>query len=1162
MTGIVNTGIYNVSAYGAVGDGVKDDTAAIQAAINAAHAAGGGIVVLGAGTFKVSGTADKADGALRLLDHVTLQGAGMGLTIIKVQDNNPFPITGVIRTPYNEVTHDVAVYDLTLDGNRANNTVKIDGFYSGVAPGSTLQDYNITLERVEIMNMTGYGFDPHEQTLNLRIANSVAHHNVLDGFVADFLINSVFENNIAYANDRHGFNVTTSTDGLLLLNNTAYGNGSAGLVIQRGSENIVAPHNITVQGGSYYNNAREGIYIKIAEGVTITGVDVYGNQRQGIRIDGGTDILIDNALIHNNSQAGSGLYDEVRINRYNDTTGSSGRIFDSTGVAVQNSQIYASGSIISRYGIAEALDVNGVNTVSGNTISGTSGVPTYFAPQLINAAVDQTAAANSPFSYQVAPSSFFDADQGSFVLSATLSSGAPLPSWLTFNSATGQFSGTPTSAGSIEVVVKARDATGLSTTTVFDIVTSGSSSTQINGTAGNDTLVGGSGNDTIVALAGDDILTGAGGADTLDGGDGVDRASYASSAAGVVVDLQAGTGAGGDAAGDTLIGIENLTGSAFADQLSGNAGANDLIGGAGNDILRGLAGADTLDGGTGADRMEGGDGNDLYYMDDAGDTIVELANNGLGGTDTVRSTVNVVLATNVENATLLGGALNATGNSGANVLIGNELNNILDGGSGSDTLQGGLGSDIYFVNTSSDIVTELVDGGFDEIRSTNSRTLDANVESLLLLGTAAINGTGNSLDNLITGNSAINVLSGAGGADTLNGGGGNDTLKGGAGADVLDGQAGADRMEGGDGNDVFNVDDIGDVIVEYSNAGLGGVDLVRSTISFTLGSNVENLTLLGTAANGTGTNSANILIGNASANILSGLGGNDNLQGDAGDDRLIGGTGSDTIDGGLGRDVAVFAGAAASYTITTSAGSIQVRDNDSVADGNDGTDTLIGVESAEFKGGTTFNLLSPIILDLDGDGVELVNLADSNAMFDVNGDGVQTRTGWFGPGDAVLVLDRDGNGTVSNAGELSFVTDEAGALSDLDGLSAFDSNGDGILSAADDSFGSFLLWADGDGDGQADDGELGTLTHWGIAQINLAGTATNRDWGAGDNIVVNTGSFVWLDGSVGDLADVALLYESDVAPHFEREVAPTYDAGAGIRDATSWASPSAGDWMM
>ncbi len=960
-------GSFYVSDYGAVGNGIADDTAEIQAAIDAAYAAGGGTVYLGAGTYKVSGTSDKSDGALRLLDNVTLQGAGMGVTIIKVQDGNPYNLTGIVRTPFNEITHDVAMYDLTLDGNRANNTMKIDGFYTGVAPGSTRQDYNITVDRVEVKNCSGYGFDPHEQTLNLRIANSVAHHNGLDGFVADFLVNSVYENNLAYANDRHGFNVTTSTGGLQLLNNIARDNGSAGLVIQRGSENIPVPHDITIQGGSYYNNAREGIFVKMADDITITGVNVYGNQRQGIRLDGADNVLITSSSIGNNSQAGVSLYDEIRINRYNDSAGSSGLIFDSTGIRIENSTIYSNLAIKARYGIYEALDVAGYNSLIGNTISGQLSGPTYFAPQLVTPAVNQTGTAGTAFSYQLAANTFFDADQANPTLSATLASGAALPSWLTFNPSTRQFSGNPPADSTLQIVVKATDAQGLSSTTTFNLVVGAGSSGDIVGTSGADTLTGTSGPDNIFGLGGNDTLSGAGGADTL------------------------------------------------------------------------------------------------------------------------------------------------------------------DGGSGSDTMHGGGGDDIYYVNTSTDLVIEAAGGGTDTIRSTNSRTLDANVENGELLGTGAINSTGNALANTLTGNSGVNILTGNAGDDRLFGGAGNDTLKGGTGNDTLDGEAGADRMEGGDGNDLFTVDNTGDTIVEYVNAGAGGVDTVRSTVSFTLASNVENLTLLGTSnINATGNTAANILTGNGGSNILDGGAGVDNLQGGLGNDRLIGGTGSDTIDGGTGQDTAVFAGDVASYTITTSAGSISIRDNDSVTDGNDGTDTLIGVETAEFKGGATVNLLAPIVLDLDGNGVELIDLANSRTSFDFNGDGTQTRTGWIGQGDAFLVFDRDGNGTVSGSSELSFVGDKAGARSDLDGLRAFDSNGDGVLSAADDSFSSFMLWSDGNSDGQVNDGELMGLAQAGIASLSLTGAATERDWAWGENIVVNSGSFLRTDGSSGALADVALLHEDAV----------------------------------
>jgi Ca2+-binding RTX toxin-like protein len=129
------------------------------------------------------------------------------------------------------------------------------------------------------------------------------------------------------------------------------------------------------------------------------------------------------------------------------------------------------------------------------------------------------------------------------------------------------------------------------------------------------------------------------------------------------------------------------------------------------------------------------------------------------------------------------------------------------------------------------------------------------VENLTLTGTSAINGTGNTLDNVLIGNSAGN------------------TLTGDAGNDVLDGGAGADMLTGGTGNDTYIRDNAGDVVNENANE---GTDTVQSSVAYTLGTNVENLTLTGTSAiNGTGNASNNTLAGTSATNFLTGLGGND-----------------------------------------------------------------------------------------------------------------------------------------------------------------------------------------------------------------------------------------------------------------------------------------------
>ncbi len=325
-----------------------------------------------------------------------------------------------------------------------------------------------------------------------------------------------------------------------------------------------------------------------------------------------------------------------------------------------------------------------------------------------------------------------------------------------------------------------------------------------------------------------------------------------------------------------MLGAANLNGT-------GNTSANVMTGNTGANILVGLDGNDTLDGGAGIDRLEGGDGDDTYTIDSASEVLVETL-----GTDLVRSTVTKTLAAGFENLTLLGTAnLNGTGNTSVNVITGNAGDNILDGGTGADTLIGGGGNDTYIIDNTSDVLIETT--GIDMIHSPFSRTLAAGFENLTLLGTANLAGSGNTSANVITGNTGANVLLGFGGNDVLRGGNGNDTL---------DGGVGIDRLEGGFGNDTYTIDSASEFLVE-----LGGTDLVRSTATKTLGTGFENLTLLGTAnLGGTGNGTVNTIIGNTGANTLAGLAQNDRLIGNNGNDTLDGGVGIDRLEGGAGND--------------------------------------------------------------------------------------------------------------------------------------------------------------------------------------------------------------------------------------------------------------------
>ena len=326
-------------------------------------------------------------------------------------------------------------------------------------------------------------------------------------------------------------------------------------------------------------------------------------------------------------------------------------------------------------------------------------------------------------------------------------------------------------------------------------------SDRLEGGWGNDTLDGGAGADLLAGGEGDDTMIGGAGADRFVGGNGSDTVSYAGNAIGVVVKLAARTASGGDANGDTFSGIENATGSALKDQLFGDAGANVLTGGAGND---------RLDGRGGADRLIGGTGNDIYFVDDANDKVTEAASEG---SDIVYVSVNsYVMPDNVERLVVTGSAYYALGNDAGNVisalgsayhdLRGGGGNDRLYGGTGRDDLWGGTGNDVFYINHVSDQAIEYANEGNDLAISTITFELSGNagnVERLILSGTAAINGKGNALDNVITGNSGDNLLQGQAGKDTLFGGNGNDILSGGTGSDRLSGGAGSDafRFAGG-----------------------------------------------------------------------------------------------------------------------------------------------------------------------------------------------------------------------------------------------------------------------------------------------------------------------------------------------------------------------------
>ena len=849
--------IFNVQNFGAKGDGITDDTAAIQSAIDAAAAAGGGQVYMPTGTYIVSGGEEPSDGCLMLKSNVYLYGDGMGETNVKVADGSDTKITGVIRSAYGEETHDFGVSNLTIDGNRDSTTGKVDGWFNGYIPGQEGYDSNVTLDSVEIKDCSGYGFDPHEQTVNMVIKNSVSHGNGLDGFVADFLSDSTFENNVAYDNDRHGFNVVTSTHDFSLTNNVAYNNGGNGIVVQRGSEDIPSPSNITITGGEVYGNGAEGVLIKMSSAVTVSDVDIHDNASAGIRVYGSNHVeIIDNTL--NNNSLGNPV-PEIIIQSYDDTLGVSGKYFNGSDNTIQGNII--SGSDLSTYGVAERNeDGTDRNAIIGNTISHTSKGATlvYGDGSYVSATVPMTTV------------------QGT--------------------------AGNDTLSGSA----------------ASEIFYGGAGNDTINGGAGDDILVGGAGIDKLTGGTGADTfrfaaqsdsyrnatasfddtildfdvtqdkidLAGLGFTGLGNGRGGTLQVSYSASndrtyikdydadASGNRFELILSGNLASTLTASNFIFNRVVSGTSGSDSLLGSDSADTLLGLAGNDSLSGGAGDDKLDGGAGMDTLTGGTGADTFVFSDRQDSYRNYNTGGVNLSDLVtdfdisadkidlsamgftglgdgkNNTVYLVLNSAGTKTYIKSLSADANGNRFEVTLDGNYLDTLtstnfvfatssptnqapvlatplLDQNATENTAFSYVVPATSFTDPDNDSLSytaKLANGSalpnwltFDAATRTFSGTPSdtaSGTYSIQVTATDASNATVNdtftlAVQDVPAGPAVINgtpnndTLTGTDANEQLFGGAGNDTLNGGAGNDILVGGTGADKLTGGAGADVF-----------------------------------------------------------------------------------------------------------------------------------------------------------------------------------------------------------------------------------------------------------------------------------------------------------------------------------------------------------------------
>jgi len=565
------------------------------------------------------------------------------------------------------------------------------------------------------------------------------------------------------------------------------------------------------------------------------------------------------------------------------------------------------------------------------------------------------------YSYTLPAGAFTDVDGDALTLTATLSNGDPLPSWLTFDGTT--FTGTPTDGDldSLLIKVTAADPSGATAEQTFTLDVSNVRE----GTAGDDTINGTVGIDTLIGQAGADSLNGGAGNDTLEGGIGADS-------------LFGGSG------------NDVLDGGADADFFWADSGDDTLLGGDGNDILYGAAGADVLDGGQGDDRLyvdgddtsaSGGDGYDRLYVQGAagvslafGDIEEVVGGSGNDTFDGSSGTANQIMYGRAGNDTLSGGAGNdylrgeddndiISGGGGADRLYGDGGDDTLAGGAGADTLNAGAGNDTIAGLSDGD----TIDGGAGEdwidysglasgmvVDLGQTYGTDGTVTDTLwnlehVIGTVFADVlSGNASGNTLIAGAGDDTLSGALGDDYLQGGAGadriyagadndildggaeddflwadegDDTLLGGDGNDTLFGSAGADVIHGGDGNDDLYVD--GDDTSVSGGAGYdrlfvqgaAGAHLTVGDIEEIVGeagddafdgaSGSDNQTQYGRAGNDTltGGSGNDYLRGEGDNDILTGNDGIDRLYGDAGNDTLSGGSGADTLDAGTGEDI-------------------------------------------------------------------------------------------------------------------------------------------------------------------------------------------------------------------------------------------------------------------
>lgn len=356
---------YNVkeAPYFAAGDGTTNDRAAIQAALDAAYAAGGGIVFMPAGTYGVLGTGTASDGCLQVKDNVTLCGAGRGATIIKLLDSNSSDVTGIVRTPTGVPTRNCTFHDFTIDGNMANNTDRIIGFYLGVKPShrcklsvvgttataTTYEDDGTTLRAHGLSSGTKYihSEDPRTtgdfvitvtgtNTFTFTVASGTPSDSVGYTWYYDDAYASIADEDILIYNmeikqcQAYAFDPHERVNRMTMYACVAHDNGPDGDGFtldhihdssvtdcyahdnQRNGFNVVTgSQNVTISNCHSHNNSQYGFAsqrgsttIPRNRGIKFLGCSASGNGQHGLRLQMGIDHTVQGCRFFQNSRNG------------------------------------------------------------------------------------------------------------------------------------------------------------------------------------------------------------------------------------------------------------------------------------------------------------------------------------------------------------------------------------------------------------------------------------------------------------------------------------------------------------------------------------------------------------------------------------------------------------------------------------------------------------------------------------------------------------------------------------------------------------------------------------------------------------------------------------------------------------------------------------------